>query len=304
MKKVAIVILHFFHKDLTVQCLDSVDKLQIADFELQTIVVNNNLKENLESLKKKFPKITLLESPKNLGFAGGNNLGIREALKNKADFILILNNDIFLNKNLLVSLVKTAEDKKQAGIIAPKIYFAPGHEFHHDRYQPQERGKVIWYVGGLIDWLNVICSHRGVDEVDHGQYNSFEETDFASGCAMFIKKEVFDKIGFFDEKYFLYLEDVDFCQRAKKAGFKIFYEPKAFLWHLNAGSSAVGGPLHDYYLTRNRLLFGLKYVSLKTKLCLIKESLNLLLKGRVWQKTAVKDFYLRNFGQGSWLASS
>lgn len=303
MRRVGIVILHFSHKDLTSKCLDSVAKLQVANFELQTIVVNNS-KEDLSDLKKKFSKITLLESPKNLGFAGGNNLGIKRALKNKADFILILNNDTLLDKNLLVSLLKTAEIKKQSGIIAPKIYFAPDHEFHHDRYQAQERGKVIWYAGGLIDWQNIICSHRGVDEVDHGQYDMLSETDFASGCAMFVRKEVFNQIGLIDEDYFLYMEDVDFCQRAKKAGFKIFYEPKAKLWHINAGSSAVGSELQDYYLGRNRLLFGLRYASLKTKLCLIKESLFLLYKGRPWQKAAIKDFYLRKLGQGSWLAKS
>ncbi|MCX6724605.1 MAG: glycosyltransferase, partial [Candidatus Shapirobacteria bacterium] len=115
MRRVGIVILHFSHKDLTSKCLDSVAKIQISGFELQTIVVNNNPKEDLSSLKEKFPKIILLESPKNLGFAGGNNLGIKKALKNKADFILILNNDTFLDKNLLVFLVKTAESKKQSG---------------------------------------------------------------------------------------------------------------------------------------------------------------------------------------------
>jgi hypothetical protein len=302
MIKVAIIILHFSHKDLTSQCLDSIAKLRTTGFILETIVVNNNPKENLESLKKKFPKIVLLKSQKNLGFAGGNNLGIKKALKDKADFLFILNNDTILDRNLLVSLLETANREKQSGIIAPKIYFAPEHEFHYDRYQPQERGKVIWYAGGLIDWQNIICSHQGVDEVDHGQYDMLSETDFASGCAFFVKKEVFKKIGFFDENYFLYLEDVDFCQRAKKAGFKIFYESKAKLWHINAGSSAVGSQLQDYYLSRNRLIFGLKYAFLKTKFCLIKESLVLLRKGRVWQKTAVRDFYLRKFGQGSWLA--
>lgn len=302
MIKIAIIILHFSHKDLTGQCLDSIAKLRTTGFILETIVVNNNPKENLESLKKKFPKIVLLKSQKNSGFAGGNNLGIKKALKDKADFLFILNNDTLLDKNLLSSLVKTANKEKQSGIITPKVYFAPEHEFHYDRYQPQERGKVIWYAGGLIDWQNIICSHRGVDEVDHGQYDMLSETDFASGCAFFVKKEVFKKIGFFDENYFLYLEDVDFCQRAKKAGFKIFYEPKAKLWHINAGSSAVGSQLQDYYLSRNRLIFGLKYASLKTKFCLIKESLVLLRKGRVWQKIAVRDFYLRKFGQGSWLA--
>jgi len=117
---------------------------------------------------------------------------------------------------------------------------------------------------------------------------------------MFVNQRVFEKIGLFDERYFLYLEDLDFCQRAKLSGFKIIYAPQAKLWHKNAGSSTVGGSLHDYFFTRNRLLFGTKYGRLRAKLALVRESLRLLVSGRPWQKIGVKDFYLRRFGQGSW----
>jgi GT2 family glycosyltransferase len=299
MIKVTIIILHFNNQKITDGCLSSIEKLKVKDFELETIAVNNNPEQKIDSLKKKYQNVIFLETKENLGFTGGNNLGIKKALKNGADFVFLLNNDTLLSENLLVELLKVAESDKQIGILAPKIYFAPGHEFHHDKYQEKEKGKVFWYAGGLFDWQNIIASHRGVDGVDHGQYDKIITTDFASGCGVLIKKEVFEKVGFFDQRYFLYLEDVDLCQRAKIAGFKVLYVPQAVLWHLNAGSSAVGGFLHDYYLTRNRLLFGFKYASFRTKVALIKESLRLLSSGRFWQKKGVLDFYFRKFGQGS-----
>lgn len=300
MKKIAIVVLHYADKNLTSQFLESTKKLLIPNFQFNTIIVNNNPQEDLKDLKTKFPKFTFLDTSRNLGFAEGNNVGIKKALADKADYIFIVNNDTLLEKNLLVQLIKVAESDKKIGILGPKIYFAPGFEYHKNRYKAAERGKVFWYAGGLIDWENILASHRGVDEVDQGQYEKQIETDFVSGCAMFVKREVFEKIGLFDRHYFLYLEDNDFCQRAKKAGFKVIYTPKAKLWHFNASSSQVGGSLQDYFITRNRLLFGIEYAPFRAKLSLLKESLGLLLQGRDWQKMAIKDFYLRNFGEGSW----
>lgn len=302
MKKIAIVILHFTNKDLTSQCLESIkkiSKINTKNLILKAIIVNNNHKENLKDLEKKFSKFIFIDSGKNLGFAGGNNIGIKQALKEGSDWIFLINNDTILDKNLLVQLFKSSSLIDKTGILGPKVYFAPGYEFHKERYKPEDQGKVIWYAGGLIDWKNVLASHRGVDEVDKGQYDQQEETDFVSGCAMFVKKEVFKKIGLLDERYFLYWEDVDFCRRAIKAGFRVVFVPQAKLWHANAGSSQVGGPLHDYYLTRNRMLFGMKYAPLKTKFALFRESLRLLFTGRSWQKIGIRDFYLKRFGKGS-----
>jgi len=298
--KIAIVILHYANKDLTIQCLSSIRELSQNDFNLQVIVVNNNHKENLDDLEKSFGDFVFLKTKKNLGFTGGNNLGIKRALRDGADFVFLLNNDTILDKDCLVYLVKQACLTKESAILGPKIYFAPGHEYHQGKYKPSDQGKAIWYAGGIVDWKNVLASHRGVDEIDKGQYDQTEQTDFVSGCAMLVKKEVFQKIGLLDDKYFLYLEDNDFCQRAKKAGFKVIYAPKAKVWHINAGSSEVGGSLHDYYLTRNRLIFGIKYANRQTKIALLRESLKLLVSGRSWQKKGVRDFYLRKFGKGSY----
>jgi GT2 family glycosyltransferase len=137
--------------------------------------------------------------------------------------------------------------------------------------------------------------------VDKGQYEKVEQTDFASGCCEMIKREVLEKVGVFDERYFLYYEDNDLSQRAKKQGFKVFYQPKAILWHLNAGSTGGSGSiLQDYYITRNRLLFGFKFASPRAKIALVRESLKLIFAGRPWQKKGALDFYLRRFGKGSY----
>ena len=152
-----------------------------------------------------------------------------------------------------------------------------------------------------MDWDNIIGRHRGVDEVDDGQFDEIEQTEFASGCCMMIKKEVLEKTGVFNNKYFLYYEDGDLNIRAKKDGFKVVYVPKSVIFHKNASSSGGSGSiLHDYYITRNRLMFGLKYAPIRSKLALLRESLKILLNGRYWQKRGVMDFYLGRLGKGSY----
>src|SRR4030043_889405 len=302
MKKITIVTVHYKGKDLTLQCLQSINKLKSQGVKLETIVVNNNPQEKIDDLKKKFPQFIFVETKKNLGFVGGYNLGMKKAFDDKADYIFIINNDTILDEDLVVHLFKVAEKKKKAGLLSPKIYFTSGHEFHRDRYQESERGKVLWFAGGIIDWQNVLTQHRGVDEVDQGQYNQIEATDYISGCAMLIKRKVIEKIGFLDKKYFAYYEDSDYSVRAKKAGFQLLFVPQAKMWHFNAGSSEVGGSLHDYYLTRNRLLFGFRYAPLRAKMALFKWGLSRLLIGRPWQKIGFRDFLINRFGKGSYEA--
>lgn len=152
-----------------------------------------------------------------------------------------------------------------------------------------------------MDWDNVLGGNRGVDEVDLGQYDKTEETDFATGACMFIRRDALEKAGLFDEKYFMYLEDVDLCQRTREAGFGVMYAPKGYLWHKVARSSGIGSSLNDYYLTRNRLLFGMRYAKLRAKGALLREAFKLLLFGRKWQRQGVLDFYLGRFGRGNFV---
>ena len=300
MLKVLVTLVNFNGLKDTLACLESLDKVRVQDFELSVVVVDNASQEIFKTEKKyeKF-KLKIIRSEQNLGFAGGQNLGIRYGLENGIDYFVVLNNDVLLDKDFLVELLRTFDENKDCGIVSPKIYFARGFEFHKERYKEDEKGKVIWYAGGRMDWKNVIASHQGVDEVDKGQFDKLEETDYASGCCEMIKREVLEKAGLFDEKYFLYYEDNDLSQRVKKAGFDIYYQPKAVIWHLNAGSTGgSGSSLHDYYITRNRMLFGFKFTSFQTKLALFRESLRILFNGRSWQKRGIVDFYLGRFGKG------
>ncbi len=316
MKKIGIVILNWNGKEDTLACLKSMREFPISNFQFPIFVVDNGSTDGSATALRNFQfpisnfQFHLIENKKNLGFSEGNNVGIKAALKVGSDFVMLLNNDTVLEKNLIVQLITTAEGgvplrgktaikPEEIGIISPKIYFAKGFEFHKDRYKKTEQGKVIWYVGGMVSWNNVLASHRGVDEVDNGQYDKVVETDFATGACMFIKREVFQKIGFLDKNYFLYWEDADFCQRAKRAGFKILYAPSAYLWHKVAQSSAIGSELNDYYITRNRLLFGSRFAPLRSRFALLRESVRLLFNGRPWQRRGVLDYYFGNFGKGS-----
>lgn len=299
MVKAALIILHYKGEDDTKACLDSLRDSKMQNIDLSLIVVANNPSASLVSdMHTVYPEFTLIENKENVGFAEGNNIGIRKALELQCEYIVLLNNDTLVSPDIISKLVTHANSQDSIGLISPKIYFAKGYEYHRERYKEDERGKVIWYGGGKIDWQNVYASHDGVDEVDIGQYDKIRDTDFATGCCMLIKKSVVEKIGFFDRKYFLYFEDVDYSIRAKKNGFRVLYFPKACLWHKNASSSdKPGSSIHMYYQTRNRLYFGYKYAPFKTKKSLFFDSLRLYRKNGITRK-AVSDFYLGKMGKG------
>jgi GT2 family glycosyltransferase len=301
MKKIIIVTLNYNNYKDTKNLLSSLEKIEKKDFQLQIIIVDNGSKIHFQlnnSEQKNY--ISVIRSDINTGFAGGNNIGILKALEQNADYILLLNNDTKVYSDMIKNLLHVAESDPKIGIVVPKIYFAKGHEFHKNRYNPHELGKVLWYAGGFNDWNNVKSIHLGMDEVDHGQYDTIGPTEFATGCCMFLKKVVLEKVGLFDSRYFLYYEDSDFNERVKRAGYKIYYNPQACLLHVNAASSdGPGNNLHDYFLTRNQMLFGFTYAPFRTKIALIKQSIRLLFAGRQYQKRAIMDFYFKKFGSGS-----
>lgn len=300
MQKVFISTINYNTKKETLECLASIQKLNRTGIDLYVLVTDNG-SEPFDIDEKEFRDINLsiVKPSENLGFSGGHNFGLKIILERGAQFVLILNNDTILDKNLLTELIAPFRTDPKIGITVPKMYFAPGFESHKDRYKKNEVGKVFWYAGGRIDWKNVHPKHRGVDEVDNGQYDKKEETDFASGACLMIKRDALLKVGYFDDRYFMYFEDADWNMRARRSGFKALYVPKAVLWHLNAASSSSGSSLHDYFITRNRMLFGLTYAPFRVKISLIKESFKLFFKGREWQKKGIIDFYLGKFGKGS-----
>ena len=302
--RVSIVILTWNACQMTKEQLGDVAKLDTKGLAAETLVVDNGSTDNTEEELSKYrlPNMgyRFLETGLNLGFAGGNNIGIKDAIKRGSDYVLLMNNDLIFSKDMLIQLVKVAERDKKIGLLSPKMYFARGYEFHKDRYQKGELGRVFWYAGGIIDRDNIYTFHRGVDEVDHGQYDNQKETDVANGACVLIRREVIKDIGYLREKYFLYWEDADYSERARRAGWKVVYTPATHLWHKVSQASGIGSQLNDYFLTRNRLDFGVRYARARTKLALIKEGLKLLFGGREWQKIGVRDFFLGRFGKGSW----
>lgn len=300
--KIAIIIVHFSDKKLTFETLDSLRETTLpSKLKSQVYVVDNTNSEDFEEdLTKKYPEVKLIVSPENRGFAGGNNLGLKEALDDKNDIFVLLNNDTLVKKDFYKKILSSPITKKDVGIVGGLIYFAPGFEFKK-KYKKEEIGKVIWYGGGQIDWDNVYISHRAVDQVDKGQFKKVEENDFITGCLLITKRKVLEEVGLLNEKMFLYLEDADFNIRVKRAGYKIIFDPHIKIWHKVAQSSGIGSPLNDYFITRNRLLFGFKHARLRTRVALLREGFRKLRNGTDAQKVAVKDFLTLNFGKGSWL---
>jgi len=303
MKNVYIIVLNWNRKKETLDCLKSLEKLNAKSINLTVMVVDNASKDgSVNAFKNYNPSnfnFKIMENKHNEGFARGNNLAIKEALKSKAGYIMILNNDTIVDKNLVIEMLEPFKDKK-VGSTSPMIYFAKGFEFHKDKYKKQDLGKVIWSAGGDIDWDNVFGRNIGVDEVDKGQYKKKREINFATGACVMYRAEALKKIGLFEEKYFMYFEDVELSVRLKRKNYRSKYAPKAKVWHKVAQSSGIGSGLNDYYITRNRLLFGMKYARLRTKIALLSEAARLLLFGRNWQRIGVYDYFIGNLWKGSW----
>ena len=292
MKGIFLIMVHFGDSQLTVDSLKSIRKNGTE----WTVILVNNSSLRLSQEINSFPNIVLLNTP-NRGFAAANNLGIKLALKKGANRVILLNNDTLIPSRSLYRLNSFADSDEKIGLVSPKIYFAPGFEFHRSKYKKKDLGHVFWYAGGIIDWKNVYPSHRGVDQVDRQQFDKIHKTDFVTGCCMLIKKEVIEKIGYLNEKYFLYYEDVEYSLLASQNGFSVKYFPGAFIYHKNAGSSGgAGSDLHQYYQTRNRLYFGLRFAPFRSKFALIKESINTLNQNGL-KKRAVLDFYLQRMGR-------
>ncbi len=225
-----------------------------------------------------FPSYVTVIHAENKGYASGINRGVTQAIEDGYEIVAPMNNDVTVNEHF-ISTIKHLIEKYPHSIVGGKIYYAPGYEYHTKRYSPNEKGKVLWYAGGAIDWNNVITPHRGVDEVDKGQYDKEEKTGFITGCFMAYDTTVVAKLGKWDESYFLFYEDAEFCARATQYGTPLIYCPSLIIWH-KSGQSTLGAAssFQQFYHDKSRLKFGLSYAPLRTKLHLVKNFLLHLVK--------------------------
>jgi len=238
--KILVLIVNWNGKEDTLACLES---LKATRGEVGRIVVvdNGSTDGSVEAINRHFPQVTVIENQRNLGFGAANNMGMRLFLQEeRCHYLLLLNNDTLVAPSAL-RVLASALSEEGVGAAVPKIYYADGQR--------------LWYAGGRIDWKQGSATHYGHGRRDEGRFNRRGEVSFATGCALLLKREALEKVGLFDERYFMFGEDVDLSIRLAKAGYRILYLPEAVVWHKVGGSVARKGEGFIYYhMTRNRLL--------------------------------------------------
>lgn len=233
------------------------ETLPLEDKSIEVIVVDNaSTQDEATIIEQRFPQVTVIRSKENLGFAGGNNLGIQAA---HGKYLFFINNDTILNPQTSVSpqpsafslqpLVDRLESSSSIGAVCPKIRFTWGNNpIQYAGYTPLSK----------ITLRNMAI---GCGEDDHGQYDMPHPTPYAHGAAMMVKREVIDKVGLMPECYFLYYEELDWSMMIRCAGYDIWYEPACTIYHKESQATGQNSPLKSYYMTRNRLIFAKRNIS-------------------------------------------
>jgi GT2 family glycosyltransferase len=244
---VDVVVLTWNRLQDTLACLESLSHLTYPNYRVM-VVDNGSSDGTAESIAAQYPDVELIVNEHNLGFAGGFNVGLRQALKQGADFMLVLNNDTIVPTDLLDELMAQAAPS-DVGMLAPKIFYFS---------EPQ----LIWSVGGDCHPLTCEMTHKGDGQLDRGQWSQVLERDFLVGCALLVKRVTLEKIGLFDTGFHpAYYEDMDLCMRARRAGFRLLLVPQAKLWHRVARSSGgTDSPQERYLMARHSVRYFRKYV--------------------------------------------
>lgn len=221
-----VIILNWNGENVIAACLESLLKLRGPEPRI-VVVDNASTDSSLEIVRERFPRVELIVNDRNLLFAEGNNVGVRHAIASGAQYILLLNNDTEVDPDFAARMIETLHTNRDVGIVGPKILY-------HD--DPER----IWYGGGGFYPLIWVPRHIGIRKLVGEVADTPGETGYVSGCAMLVRREVFEDVGLLDHSYRIYCEDVDFCLRAIRAGWKCCYEPRAVIWHKVSSSSGGG----------------------------------------------------------------
>jgi GT2 family glycosyltransferase len=234
------VMLNWNQEADTRECLESLRRCGSA---IRVILVDNGSRDGSPArLAADFPEVEMLCQPKNLGFAEGNNVGLRRALDLGAERILLLNNDTLVDRGFLEPLADALDRRPRVGIAGSKIYCYPD-------------AQTLWAAGATIDWERGRQFHIGAGELDHGQYDVERDVDYVSACCLLARRDVFERAGLLDPRYFIYFEETAWSARARACGFGIRYVPASRIWHKVSAAMKTDSPNTAYYVTRNRLLF-------------------------------------------------
>ena len=241
---ISIITVNYNGLDVLREMLQSVQLYQ-TQLDVEVIVVDNASEQDPELyLKSDFPEVQFVRSPENLGFAGGNNLGIRMA---RGDYFFLLNSDAELTPGALERLHNRFRENTNLGIVSPLLVYAP---------ESEQSTPVIQYAGTtMVHPVTARNRTLGEREPDRGQYRHPQPTAYAHGAAMMIPRTVVERVGMMSEAYFLYYEELDWCDHIRRAGYDIEVEPRARVIHKESISVGTDNPLKTYYLNRNRILF-------------------------------------------------
>ncbi len=240
--KVGVILLNWNGWEDTFACLDS---LRNNEYPATKVMVIDNASDETPAKDPRlsYPDVDFIDLMENTGFAKGNNVGIRQALEQGLDYVLLLNNDTEVAPDFLDMLVAAAESDPAVGMVGPMIYY---------HGEPE----VIWSAGGMVDGLRGDTHMVGVDEIDRGRFGQEPRpVDWVTGCALLVKRDVVEEIGMLDERFFAYYEEAEWCARARRAGYQILHEPRAKVWHKISRQSREASPIVNYYMARNRLLY-------------------------------------------------
>lgn len=236
---ISIVSVNYNGMNDTCHMIDSLMQY-LYEVSYEIIIVDNaSLKDEITEIQAKYRNIHCIRSNSNLGFAGGNNLGIIEA---KGKYVLLLNNDTYIKDNSLLSLAEFLDSNATVGAVSPKIKFADSNTIQFAGYTN-------------LSQVTLRNSLIGFGEPDLGQYDTPAKSPFLHGAAMMLRRDIIKKVGLMPEIYFLYYEELDWCEQIKKNGFELWYNPQAVVFHKESRSVGQNSPLRCYYMTRNRLLY-------------------------------------------------
>lgn len=290
--KLSIVTINFNGYTDTCELTESLKRHMSIPYEL--IIVDNDSKNGeAQRLKKRYPEVVVIVSEKNLGFSGGNNLGIKAS---DSDFVLLLNNDTIIEDDTIKYLLERMESDSSIGGVSPKLKFnASPRNIQYAGYTP-------------LSPITLRNRSIGYNEEDDGSYNLPHTTPYVHGAAMLIRRSVIDRVGDMPEQFFLYYEELDWSTTIRENGYNLWYEPRCTVYHKESNSTGVDSPLKIYYITRNRLLYTLRHrVGVQKNLSILfqimisapKNVLAYALKGK-WKHTraiikGIKDYVANNY---------
>ncbi len=291
-KLVYLIILNWNGWKDTVECVESCLKLKYPDVRI--LIVDNGSTDGSEMvLRPRFPSVEFIQTGENLGFAGGNNAGIRHALERGAEYIWLLNNDTVVDQEALGQLVTVAETDEKIGIVGSKIYYF-------------DKPDVLWFAGGRITKFTKLVYHTDTNLKDPQLCQKTRDVDFITGCSLLIRSSTIRQVGFMSEEFFHYFEDADWNIRIKDAGWRVVWAAGSKVWHKVSSIHGEGNPFLNYYVVRNSLQYVRRNRPFYLPFTLIVLTYHFILRkmighvdaiGATWAIRGLKDFFAARFGR-------